>query len=292
MTKKKVKLKETEKYKNVIEELREHMDGLHYLIFEAVCGFGEGFDYQICRSKKEREKKLEKDHEEYFDIPEIKEFFKDENDARLFFGINKSPNYVLYEDNQYAHWFFQSGDREERWDKVKKIIEDACMRIYNKPWGKQKQKVPNLVEPIGKYIPIPKELKNRNGNLDFTEMTNEEIIPYLINRKVYFGDTLIGTVKEVKDYPKYLFTKTVPNEDWEDDEPLYYDKEFHLPCPYSLYLHEYNLKKAAKPYVEFEDWRGNVIPMMDFTQIYVTDNKIMLKTNTSKLLDHYKSMAR
>ena len=290
MTKKKEKLKETEKYKKVIEQLRTRQDALHRFMFMAVCGFGIGFNYQSCSSKAQREKMLKEDHAKYFDIPDIEEFFKDENDARLFFGINKSAEYVLH-DQQYGHWFSQTFDRGARWNKVKNIINDACMRIYNKPWGKQKQKVANLIEPIGKYIPIPEELKDRRGNLDLTEMTNEQIIPYLVNRKVYFKNTLIGTVKEVKEYPKYLFTITVKNNTWEDDEPEYFNKDFHLPCPCSLYLHEYNMKTAAKPYVEFEDWIGNVIPMIDFSQIYVTDNKIVLKANTCKLLDQYKSMA-
>ena len=121
-TKKKISLKETKKYKDVIDELKHRKDGLMTLMFEAVCGFGEGFDYQMCRTKKEREKKLAEDHEKYFDIPEIEEFFKDEDDARLFFGINKSPEYVL-EDNHYGHWFFQGWGRPHRWEQVEKIIK-------------------------------------------------------------------------------------------------------------------------------------------------------------------------
>ena len=50
--------------------------------------------------------------------------------------------------------------------------------------------------------------------------------------------------------------------------------------------------KDAKPYVEFTDWIGNVIPMMDFHHIYVTDDKIVLKDNVNKLLDNAKDMAR
>lgn len=290
-TKKKISLKETKKYKDVIDELKHREDGLMTLMFEAVCGFGEGFDYQMCRTKKEREKKLAEDHAKYFDIPEIEEFFKDEDDARLFFGINKSPEYVL-QDNHYGHWFFQGWDRPHRWEQVEKIINDACMRIYGKEWGKQKQKVPNLIDPIGKAKAIPAKLKNKQGKLDFLELDEKGIVPYLINRKVYYKDTFIGTVKEVKMYYKYLFSKMVENEDWEDDEPRYYKKDFNLPCTYSLILHEYNLKKDAKPYVEFTDWIGNVIPMMDFHHIYVTDDKIVLKDNVNKLLDNAKDMAR
>jgi len=273
-------LKDTVKYKKVIKELRSRHDASHPIMFMCVCGFGDGWHYDHMTAK-ERQEGISKEMKENFSIPEIKEFLEDEEDARLFFGLNCSASYELDGINHYRHWFGQSNERWKRWLEVEKIIDDACQKIYGVPWGKQEQKVPNLMAPIGKYKKIPSTLLNKREHLDIQELKTEEIIPYLINRPVYWEDEFVGTVMKVENFSKYLFTRRVKDPTAEWDEPDEYDKDFYADCITSLYLHEYYSDVTDKSILEFKDWIGLVIPMMNFSDIIVTDDRIILKENTS-----------
>lgn len=276
-------LKEWPKYQKTIDALKHRNDCCHDLIFMAGCGFGTGWNLNGEGQFSERRlREIARDREKYFTISELKEFFDVEENARLFFGLVPSESKVLYKPHHFEHWFCQTSERCENWKKIRKIIDDACQRIYGVPWGKQDQKVPNLIEPIGEYKPIPPDLLNKKEHLDIQEMKTEEVIPYLINRPVYWKDEFVGTVMKVENFHKYLFTKTVKDPTAEYDEPDHYDKDFYAECDSTLYLHEYYSEVKDRSILEFKDDIGLVIPMMSFADITVTNDRIILKENTNK----------